>query len=312
MDESEYSHPDAAKDFRPPLKSRFRFRTVLFPLLFLALHWLVLNLTATAYIITLVVIQGMNGSLNITEVLSDTARLESLISEHYPVITVCYAAILIPIYVFYLKHSRRQDQRQLLLEPLRLKDTLLAVAMMIGALGVTNIWFAVLTRLGDGIPAIGKLLDDYEKQATAFTPAVGYFWLILGISVMAPVVEELLFRGIIQGELRKVMPEWIAIIAQAVIFALFHMQPVQITYVFLPGLLLGLAYYWSKSIWVPIIMHISFNFIGSVMPALIGENEILLQVLVWSEIAFILLGTFAAVLFHLNRRRVSDKISPDT
>jgi membrane protease YdiL (CAAX protease family) len=146
-------------------------------------------------------------------------------------------------------------------------------------------------------------MDDYTKSASAFTADNGYFWLILGISILTPISEELIFRGVIQGELRRAMPEWAAIVIQAVLFAAYHMQPIQSSYVLLPGLLLGLAYYWSRSIWVPIAMHCLFNFLGSALPSLIGESKLGQEILGYSEMGFILIGAAAAVFFMLHRRR---------
>ena len=304
---NEYSHPDAATvmpvQVRRPSPRHFRLQTILVPLAFLVLHWLILNLTALVYVMVYILLGNAGSNLDLTVLLTDTELLQQILMEQFPIITVIYAALLIPVYALYLKRHRNRDSRQLLLEKPRSSHILLALVMIIGTLGVTSLWFSLLEGLSETVPLIGELMDNYLELAGAFTPNVGYFWLILGISVMAPVVEELLFRGIIQGELRKAMPDWLAIIIQAVVFALFHLEPIQSSYVLLPGLLLGLAYYWSRSIWVPVIMHISFNFIGSVLPALFGENEALSQGLLWTEVAFILLGIIAAVFFYKNRRR---------
>jgi uncharacterized protein len=285
---------------------RFRPRTVLIPLLFLGLHFLVVNIIALLYVMVYVLITGFGQGADILSSLQDQARLEAIILEQYPLITVFYSAAVIPVYLIYLTLAGRRDQRSLLRGPVRLNDLLPALAMMIGALGVTNLWFNLLTWLQERVPYVEAQMQDYLRTAGAFSPDAGYVWLILGVSILAPVAEELIFRGIIQGELRKAMPEWAAIIIQALIFALFHLQPIQITYVLLPGLLLGLAYAWSRSIWVPIIMHILFNFLGSVVPALIGTDETLGDILFVSEVAFILVGVLATVFFWLNHRNRAD------
>lgn len=303
MIRTEYDETTAIPMTLPRQERRFRPRTVLIPLLFLALHYIVINIAATLYVLVYAFIAGSSQSGGILAILQDPDLLNSIITEQYPIITVIYALALIPIYLIYLMLNRRRDGRSLLLERARMIDILPALAMMIGALGVTNIWFNLLTSLQDSVPFIDEQVQSYMETANAFSSSSGYLWLILGISIMAPICEELVFRGIIQGELRKAMPEWAAIIIQALIFALFHMQLLQISYVILPGLLLGLAYYWSRSILVPIFMHITFNFLGSALPAMIGEDEILNNILFYSEIAFILVGLLAAVFFWMNRRK---------
>ena len=305
---SEYCDPgqNPVQVAQPLPERRFRFRTVLIPVLFLGLHYLVINIAALLYMLAYVAIAAAGGSSEIIQSLQDPAYLESVMIEQYPQITVIYSAALIPVYLIYLILSSKRDRRSLLCEPLRLNAILPALAMMIGALGVTNIWFNVLYWLQDSVPFIENQMQDYMETAGAFSADSGYFWLILGVSILAPIGEELVFRGIVQGELRKALPEWAAIVIQAVVFALFHMQVIQITYVLLPGLLLGLAYAWSRSIWVPIAMHILFNFLGSALPAMIGTDETLGNIVFFSEIAFILVGILAGLYFWMkNRNRPS-------
>ncbi|MEA4888756.1 MAG: CPBP family intramembrane glutamic endopeptidase [Clostridiaceae bacterium] len=302
QDNSTEPQPDPAgllpyKD-QPP--RRFRVRTVLFPLLFLGLHWLIANVAATVYLVVYVFLQG--NTVNPLEILGDTGRLQQILTEQYPIISVIYAGVLIPFYFLFLYVQKGRDSRAVLLDRPTLKGIFPAVAMMVGALGLTNIWFNLLTMWSEHSDSIHSLLDDYSEQAGAFGPETSYFWLILGISIMAPIAEELLFRGIIQGELRRAMPEWAAILIQGLIFALFHMQPIQISYVILPGMLLGIAYAWTGSLWVPIVMHISFNFLGSVLPSLVGNDEILSNILGISEMGFILVGILSFIYLYRNYR----------
>ncbi len=291
------------KQQEPFLQSRkLRIRTILFPILFMGLHWLVMNIAALLYLAVFTVVTMSGHDISLFSFFEDQEFLSQILIEQYPIIAVLYSLVLIPVYLVFLSLSRQRDPRVLLNASLRSQHIWPAIAMMIGAMGLTNLWFALLTYLGDQFEYVNEQLQNYIEQASAFTPSAGYIWLILGIVIFAPIAEELLFRGIIQGELRKAMPEWLAIIIQAVIFALFHMQPVQITYVIVPGLLLGVAYAWSRTIWVPIVMHITFNFLGSVIPSVVGEDEVLSSIVIYSQLAFIFIGILAAVYFYMNRR----------
>lgn len=285
-----------------PEPRKFRARTILVPILFMAVHWLVINLVALIYMLAYLLIRGDRITMDPGSLLGDSELLNKILVEQFPIISVLYAAALIPVYLVYLYISRQRDKRIMFTQSIRLIHLMPALAMMIGALGLTNLWFSLLHYLADFNSTVSRLLKEYIEQAEAFAPTAGYLWLILGISILAPIAEELLFRGIIQGELRKAMPEWLAIIIQAIVFALFHMQPVQITYVLIPGLLLGIAYAWSKSLWVPILMHILFNFLGSVLPALAAGDEVLGSIIYFSEAAFIAVGILAGVYFFHNRR----------
>jgi uncharacterized protein len=278
----------------------FRPRSVLIPVFFLAMHWLAINLVATLYVVIYAFLDpAVRDPLG---VLGDPAWMNTVLTHHYPLISVFYSALLIPFYWVFLYLQNRRDSRTVWLCKAEVPQIFPALAVIVGALGLTNIWFNLLLWFADVNPQIDRLLTEYMETASAFTPALGYFWLVLGISILTPITEELLFRGIIQGELRKAMPEWAAILIQGIVFAAFHVQPIQISYVLLPGILLGIVYAWTRSLWIPIIMHMAFNFLGSVMPALVGEDEIFAQILGISEMAFILVGLLCLIFLYRNRR----------
>ncbi|WP_294237768.1 CPBP family glutamic-type intramembrane protease [Pseudobutyrivibrio sp.] len=80
---------------------------------------------------------------------------------------------------------------------------------------------------------------------------------------IAPIVEEIVFRGVTLTAARKIMPVNAAIIVQAVMFGLFHMNPMQGIFVAILGVGLGYVMYLYDNIVIVIILHILFNFIGS-------------------------------------------------
>lgn len=286
-----------------PVRRKLRARTFLVPLLFIGLHWLVINVVATVYMLVYLLISQFSLSPDILEQFSDVEMLTRLMYEQYPIISVLYALVLIPVYLFYLIMRRRRNSLALLTAPPVSIYLWPSIAVIIGAMGLTNLWFMLLTRLAESSAWLDRMLTSYAEESQAFSTDSGYIWLTLGIVIMAPVAEELLFRGIIQGELRQVMPEWLAVVIQALLFAAFHMQPVQITYVIIPGLLLGFAYAWSGSIYIPIIMHIIFNFLGSIVPSLVADQETASMIVSLSEIAFVLVGALALAYMYMRRRR---------
>lgn len=88
---------------------------------------------------------------------------------------------------------------------------------------------------------------------------LGGFWI--GAIVLAPVAEELFFRGLIQTFLGSHLPRrWMAILFSSVAFGLVHSSQVQaIGALTLLGVILGLAYERSGSLIPPMIIHAVFN-----------------------------------------------------
>ena len=82
--------------------------------------------------------------------------------------------------------------------------------------------------------------------------------LVIGV-VVAPVAEEALFRGIILPLLMKRIGAGAAIFVTSLLFAIIHFHLPSIIPLFVLALALSIAYIMTKSIVVPIVMHVFFN-----------------------------------------------------
>ncbi len=83
--------------------------------------------------------------------------------------------------------------------------------------------------------------------------------IILSVVILAPFIEEILFRGLIINELKGKIHIMLVIFIQALIFGLIHGNSLQIAYASILGIVLGLISTWSRSVWPAIIVHISMN-----------------------------------------------------
>lgn len=98
--------------------------------------------------------------------------------------------------------------------------------------------------------------------------------------IMAPISEELVFRGVTLRIAQRAFPFWIANIIQAALFGIFHMNPLQGCYTFIIGLVLGYICHKGGSIYHVIFFHILFNFWGTVIAPLTVElNPIILTII---------------------------------
>ena len=99
-------------------------------------------------------------------------------------------------------------------------------------------------------------------------PASGYelFVYLLRLTLIAGVVEETCFRGVILQPLRK-YGNWFAILMSAIIFGLIHCNLIQAPFALLAGGVIGYFTVVTESLWVGIAIHIINNGIS----ALIGQ-----------------------------------------
>ena len=133
-------------------------------------------------------------------------------------------------------------------------------------------WLTVIFPMDGLMQQYSQLMEDIDFG----NPFIN----ILLIAVLAPIFEEFFFRGAIYKELRSATPIWVAIVLQALIFGIFHMNVVQGLYAFGLGIILGLVYEWSRSLWVPIIFHAVFNAIGTSADYIpIFNNDIVVYIL---------------------------------
>ncbi|MCA8829786.1 CPBP family intramembrane glutamic endopeptidase [Hymenobacter pini] len=89
-------------------------------------------------------------------------------------------------------------------------------------------------------------------------PVIGFLMLC----IVAPVLEELLLRGVVLQGLLRNFPNrpWIAIGQSALIFGIMHMNPPQSLATFGLGLLMGWLYYRTRSLWLCMGAHFVNNF----------------------------------------------------
>lgn len=129
---------------------------------------------------------------------------------------------------------------------------------------------------------------------------------VLSIALLAPILEELLFRGAIQGRLQASgLSPWVAIIISSFIFGVVHMNPAQIPFAFLLGMMFGWLYYRTGSLLPGIIGHVLNNSIAAINMILYGnatmEEQIdnPLTMWIWAVVA-ISVGCAAALWLNKN------------
>jgi membrane protease YdiL (CAAX protease family) len=83
--------------------------------------------------------------------------------------------------------------------------------------------------------------------------------VVLYTLIVAPIAEEIVFRGVILHKAGRNVPFWGANILQAMFFGLYHQNLIQGLYATLIGLLLGLIYRKYQTIAAPILLHMIIN-----------------------------------------------------
>lgn len=139
------------------------------------------------------------------------------------------------------------------------------------------------------LPALPNLLEG------EFDMILRDRWGYFAVGLLAPVCEELVFRGAILRALLKWTPRhWVAIAISALLFALVHANPAQMPNAFVIGLLLGWLYYRTDSVVPGVVYHWMNNSISYVVYNFYPDPQMKLIDLFGSQRTVI-----AAVLFSL-------------
>ena len=96
-------------------------------------------------------------------------------------------------------------------------------------------------------------------------------WAILSVVVCAPILEEILFRGLIFESCRERFGSGAAVLISALLFGLVHGVPVQIINAFVVGLIFGYIYLRTGSLLSVIILHAINNGIAYISLAFFGD-----------------------------------------
>ena len=209
---------------------------------------------------------------------------------------ICYPLMFIPAMIFARSESMRSAffQKGYALDSSNFgKSTALTVLLALLATVATGF-------LMDGInsavlPPLPKFLEDIFKQLTGGN----LFFNLLAVSVMAPVFEEWLMRGIILRGLlnyprkngtRGYHPA-LAIGTSALLFGVIHFNPWQALPAIAIGVLMGYVYYKTGSLKLTMGMHCLNNTLAVVMSQLPIEG--LQEAQGWNDIMST--GTYTVV-----------------
>lgn len=146
----------------------------------------------------------------------------------------------------------------------------------------SNPWFTLLWVVFLGLGSILPLQWIYEQlnislsmeMEEMFKSIMGNRWGYLALGILAPLAEEMVFRGAILRTLLNYFNGrmyWIPIIVSALLFGLVHGNMAQLLNAFLIGILLGWMYYRTESIVPGIVLHWVNNTVAYTMYKLMPQ-----------------------------------------
>ena len=159
------------------------------------------------------------------------------------------------------------------------------------AMYFTNLLSTVLTVMISYIK--GEALTNPVAEAIL---GGNFFITLLYAAVVAPIVEELIFRKLLLDKVRR-FGEIPAILITGIAFGLFHMNLSQFFYAAVLGFIFAYVVLKTNTIKYSILLHMMINFISSVMaPVITKGNIVFIGLIVFWIIVAITLGVVFAIL----------------
>ena len=136
------------------------------------------------------------------------------------------------------------------------KDVLGSLVVGFGICGISGLWI----MLAEQLPSLQKSVEAVNAGAENIAGGNAFGTFMIAV-IAAPVVEEILFRGIVLRSMRKFTPAWAAILISSVLFGAYHLNIVQAAYATFMGIAAGILYEKKRNLLFPILVHFANNLI---------------------------------------------------
>lgn len=155
------------------------------------------------------------------------------------------------LFIFYFAYRKAHVPLKELF-PGKFFNILILIPVLIFLWSAQNLIGEVNVALDKVLPPPAWFWELFNK---IFDSDFGIYGAFLKVVIMAPVIEELIFRGIIMHGLMRNYSKFTAVFVSALLFALFHLNPWQLPATFILGLLLGILMVRTRNIYLCILGH---------------------------------------------------------
>lgn len=159
-----------------------------------------------------------------------------------------------------------------------------------------------------------NLEAQYKKALMAMTHMRSIWDLLLAIiaiAVVPAIVEELYFRGTLQKTITDLSGKpFVAIVITAILFSAFHFSYFGFLSRMSLGIVLGLIYYYTKTIWLPILMHFINNAIGVTALYAVRNNPKKIDQVMDSNLTYywVVIGFIALFILFKQLKKTTDGV----
>lgn len=280
---------------------------IIYPVLTYTAVTFVIMFFMTFLITFLKMTQGGGNEINIEQFVTDAVN--SILLE----ITMISAIATIPLMILFMRRdiaNEKLNNRYIKYERVGLLKYLLIIPFALFNMLWANMFVSLLQLV---MPKF--MISSYDS--TAETIYGGSFILqLFAAGIICPIVEELIFRGLIYKRLTRISSITVAALISSAFFGIYHGNWIQAPYAFIIGMVCVFVYQRYQSIKAPCLLHISANTIAVLISATAGaadtteqttESISNIQMLMMGIPTIIIFGSLALLLAYCIKKTVNPK-----
>ena len=176
---------------------------------------------------------------------------------------------------------------------------------------VIILWGTIMV-LATGVviePLLNLFPETYLDRLGNIMAAGG--WMMFTSIVIAPIMEEILFRGILQDALMRKYGVFVGILIASAVFGIVHLIPQQVVNAFMIGIVLGYIYYRTGALLPVILIHCINNAISYFTWMLNGETLLSTREQMGNDTLYFTVYGIACVLFVIGFASIAIRISKE-
>lgn len=226
--------------------------------------------------------------MDVINKLPETLRVHLLTNPFSLDAIFCVIMILITVPLFLkIRKSDKANIQPTLVKKMSFKGFLASIVIAFGLAGVSAIYQLIIRKFFMNVGTVAESVKSFDQTFQSTPGMASYFWSLLSIAILGPIVEELIFRGVLFSGINKYLSGGVTVLITAVYFGLWHGNPMQMVYTALLGIGVGLAYAATRNMWFPVTIHLANNILSQPPPALENSEAFILTSMALRFIAII-------------------------
>ena len=196
----------------------------------------------------------VGGNLSTTEIMKSA-------NDNSFALSVIISLVSVWAYILLCRFRKKEISEYIHTEKIPLMLFVMSAVVALGGRLIVTVYYNLIQNVDIFRKSVIESATVEPRLYSRMDFAIAFF----SILIVAPLFEEFLFRGLIMGELKKIMRPWAAILIQAVIFGVAHGFLFQSVFTGFLGILLGIVYHRTKNIFATAFCHSIFNITSSFM-----------------------------------------------